>query len=65
MIHETLRVIDGQFLMFESSNLDARSSEINDELDVVVYDPNFGPRDGISVRKLMSEMTRQTRCRAI
>jgi cardiolipin synthase len=28
--------------MFGSSNLDARSSEINEELDVVVYDENFG-----------------------
>jgi cardiolipin synthase len=28
--------------MFGSSNLDARSSEINEELDVVVYDQKFG-----------------------
>ena len=35
-------VIDGVFSMFGSSNLDARSSEINEELDVVVYDQNFG-----------------------
>jgi cardiolipin synthase len=35
-------VIDGLFSMFGSSNLDARSSEINEELDVVVYDQNFG-----------------------
>jgi cardiolipin synthase len=28
--------------MFGSSNLDARSSEINEELDVVVYDHQFG-----------------------
>ncbi|MFL6540341.1 MAG: phospholipase D-like domain-containing protein, partial [Chthoniobacterales bacterium] len=28
--------------MIGSSNLDARSSEINEELDVVVYDENFG-----------------------
>jgi len=35
-------VIDGLFSMFGSSNFDARSSEINEELDVVVYDPKFG-----------------------
>lgn len=35
-------VIDGLFSMFGSSNLDGRSSEINEELDVVVYDENFG-----------------------
>jgi cardiolipin synthase A/B len=42
MIHEKTMVIDGLFSMFGSSNLDARSSEINEELDVVVYDQNFG-----------------------
>ena len=42
MIHEKSMVIDGLFSMFGSSNLDARSSEINEELDAVVYDQNFG-----------------------
>ena len=42
MIHEKSMVIDGMFSMFGSSNLDARSSEINEELDVVVYDEKFG-----------------------
>jgi cardiolipin synthase len=42
MIHEKSMVIDGLFSMFGSSNLDARSSEINEELDVVVYDGKFG-----------------------
>jgi len=42
MIHEKSMVIDGLFSMFGSSNFDARSSEINEELDVVVYDPKFG-----------------------
>jgi cardiolipin synthase len=42
MIHEKSMVIDGLFSMFGSSNLDARSSEINEELDVVIYDENFG-----------------------
>ena len=42
MIHEKCMVIDGLFSMLGSSNLDARSSEINEELDVVVYDEGFG-----------------------
>ena len=42
MIHEKTMVADGLFSMFGSSNLDARSSEINEELDVAVYDEKFG-----------------------
>jgi cardiolipin synthase len=42
MIHEKSMVIDGLFSMFGSTNLDARSSAINEELDVVVYDEKFG-----------------------
>ena len=42
MIHTKCMVIDGLFSMIGSSNLDARSSSINEELDVVVYDPGFG-----------------------
>jgi len=42
MIHQKAMVVDGLFSMFGSSNLDARSSEINEELDVVVYDTKFG-----------------------
>jgi cardiolipin synthase len=42
MIHEKTMVVDGLFAMFGSSNLDARSSEINEELDIVVYDEKFG-----------------------
>jgi cardiolipin synthase len=42
MIHEKSMVIDGLFSIFGSSNLDARSSEINEELDVAVYDHQFG-----------------------
>ena len=41
MIHVKSLVVDGLFSMFGSSNLDARSSEINEELDVVVYDQEF------------------------
>jgi cardiolipin synthase A/B len=42
MIHQKSMVVDGMFSMFGSSNLDARSSEINEELDLVVYDEKFG-----------------------
>jgi cardiolipin synthase len=42
MIHVKTIVVDGMFSMFGSSNLDARSSEINEELDVTVYDKEFG-----------------------
>ncbi len=38
MIHSKTMVVDGLFSMIGSSNLDARSSEINEELDLVVYD---------------------------
>ena len=42
MIHSKTMVADGMFSMIGSSNLDSRSSSINEELDVVVYDENFG-----------------------
>ncbi len=42
MIHEKSFVIDSRFSMIGSSNLDARSAEINEELDVVLYDQAFG-----------------------
>ncbi len=42
MIHAKTMVADGLFSMIGSSNLDSRSSEINEELDVVVYNENFG-----------------------
>ncbi len=42
MIHAKTMVADGLFAMLGSSNLDARSSEINEEIDVVVYDAGFG-----------------------
>jgi cardiolipin synthase len=41
MIHTKSMVVDGLFSMFGSSNLDSRSSEINEELDIVVYDEKF------------------------
>lgn len=42
MIHEKTMVVDGLFALFGSSNLEARSSEINEEIDIAVYDEKFG-----------------------
>jgi cardiolipin synthase len=42
MIHTKGMVIDGLFSLIGSSNLDPRSSEINEELDLAVYDRGFG-----------------------
>jgi cardiolipin synthase len=41
MIHIKSIVVDTLFSMIGSSNLDARSAEINEELDVVVCDRDF------------------------
>lgn len=41
MIHTKSLVVDGIFTLFGTSNLDARSSEINEELDISVYDEGF------------------------
>ncbi|MEP6777192.1 MAG: phospholipase D-like domain-containing protein, partial [Chthoniobacterales bacterium] len=42
MIHSKTMVVDGLFSMVGTSNFDPRSSEINEEIDVVVYDQKFG-----------------------
>lgn len=42
MVHSKTVVVDELFSAFGSSNFDARSSQINEELDVVVYDEAFG-----------------------
>jgi cardiolipin synthase len=42
MIHSKTMVADGMFSMVGSSNIDPRSSEINEEIDLVVYDEKFG-----------------------
>ncbi len=42
MIHSKTLVVDGMFSMFGTSNLDARSATINEEIDVSVHDENFG-----------------------
>lgn len=41
MIHTKAMVIDGMFSLVGSSNLDPRSSEINEELDLAIYDQGF------------------------
>ncbi len=42
MIHSKTMVVDGIFSVLGTSNLDARSSAINEEIDVSVYDETFG-----------------------
>lgn len=53
MIHSKTMVVDGMFSMFGTSNLDARSSAINEEIDVSVYDEEFGKEmDAVFARDL-------------
>jgi cardiolipin synthase len=42
MIHQKTMVCDSLFGIFGTSNLDARSSQLNEEVDVTVYDAGFG-----------------------
>ncbi len=42
MIHSKTMVIDGMFSVIGTSNLDSRSAAINEEIDVTVYDEDFG-----------------------
>lgn len=42
MIHAKIMVVDAMFSIVGSSNLDTRSAQINEELDLTVYDENFG-----------------------
>ncbi len=42
MIHSKTMVIDGMLSLVGSSNFDARSAQINEELDLTVYDRAFG-----------------------
>jgi cardiolipin synthase len=60
MIHEKAMVVDGMFSMFGSSNFDARSSEINEELDVVVYDEKFGHEMEASFEKDLQQSREYT-----
>jgi len=42
MIHSKTMVVDGMFSIIGTSNLDARSSQINEEIEITVYDEGFG-----------------------
>jgi len=42
MIHAKTMVVDGMFTLLGTSNFDARSSQINEEVDISVYDEGFG-----------------------
>jgi len=42
MIHSKTMVVDGIFSVLGSSNFDARSAQINEELDITIYDEAFG-----------------------
>ena len=42
MIHSKTMVVDGIFSMIGSSNFDSRSAQINEELDITIYDEGFG-----------------------
>ena len=42
MIHSKTMVVDGLFSVIGTSNLDARSSQINEEIEITVYDEGFG-----------------------
>lgn len=42
MIHSKTMVVDGLFSILGTSNLDARSASINEEIDLSVYDEGFG-----------------------
>jgi cardiolipin synthase len=44
MIHQKTMVVDSLFAIFGTSNLDARSSQINEEVDITIYDDGFGRR---------------------
>jgi cardiolipin synthase A/B len=57
MIHIKSIVTDTLFSMIGSSNLDPRSAEINEELDVVVYDRDFGRQ----MEEIFTQDLRQSR----
>jgi len=42
MIHSKTMVVDGMFAIFGTSNFDSRSAAINEEIDLTVYDEDFG-----------------------
>jgi cardiolipin synthase len=53
MIHSKTMVVDAMFSLFGTSNLDARSAAINEEIDISVYDEAFGKQmDEVFARDL-------------
>jgi cardiolipin synthase len=42
ILHAKTMVVDGMFSVFGTSNLDARSSQINEEIEITVHDEGFG-----------------------
>ena len=65
MIHAKTMVADGLFSMIGSSNLDARSSEINEEIDVVIYDEKFGREMEASFERDLAQSKPYTLSKAI
>jgi cardiolipin synthase len=60
MIHTKAMVIDGIFALLGSSNLDPRSSEINEELDLAIYDQAFGEKIEAMFESDLSHSTEYT-----
>jgi cardiolipin synthase len=60
MIHTKAMVIDGIFALVGSSNLDPRSSEINEELDLAIYDHEFGEKIEAMFESDLSHSTEYT-----
>jgi cardiolipin synthase len=53
MIHTKTIVVDGIFSMSGTSNFDSRSTQINEELDITIYDEGFGAEmNGVFERDL-------------
>jgi cardiolipin synthase len=57
MIHSKTMVVDGMFSLLGTSNLDARSSAINEEIDISVYDEAFGKQMEEVFQKDLAEST--------
>ena len=60
MIHTKAMVIDSLFTLIGSSNLDPRSSEINEELDLAIYDRGFAQRVEAMFQDDLSHSTEYT-----
>jgi cardiolipin synthase len=60
MIHTKAMVIDSLFTLIGSSNLDPRSSEINEELDLAIYDRGFAQEIEAMFQEDLSHSTEYT-----